>query len=276
MTTPMTTRDLLLGTWSAGLVIPVACACAVVLAGYAVRFRRRLGPRALLFGLALGVFFVALASPVAVLARGYLFSAHMLQHLLLMLCVPPLVLLGLPRDANPAGATVTPRRWSAVEHGGSWLAGVGAMWIWHVPTFCDAAATSPPVQGLQTASLLAMGLAFWRPILAPRAADRIAAFAAIGYLFAACIACTVLGIMVTLSPVEVCSAYAHPVDALGVLPLLRDGWGLSWKADQEIGGLMMWVPACFVYAGAILATLGRYYAEEPASSPPSPAEASAE
>jgi cytochrome c oxidase assembly factor CtaG len=241
------------------------------LALYAWRYRRRLGPRAALFALALGVFFVALASPVAVLARGYLFSAHMLQHLLLMLCVPPLVLLGLPREqvGDP------PRRWSPIEHGGSWLAGVGAMWLWHVPVFCNAAATSPAVQGLQTASLVAMGLAFWRPVLAPRTADRLPAFAAIAYLFAACIACTVLGIAVTFSPVEVCSAYAHPIDALGALPLLRDGWGLSCKADQEIGGLLMWVPTCFVYAGAILATLGRYYAEEESPATQSSASASA-
>ena len=82
------------------------------------------------------------------------------------------------------------------------------------------------------------------------------------YLFAACVACTVLGILVTLSPVQVCTAYAHPSDTLGALPLLRDGWGLTCKADQEIGGLMMWVPACFVYASAILATLGGYYGDE--------------
>jgi cytochrome c oxidase assembly factor CtaG len=132
------------------------------------------------------------------------------------------------------------------------------------------------VQGLQTVSLVVMGFAFWRPVLAPRTAHRLPAFAAIAYLFAACVACTVLGILVTFSPVEICSAYAHPVDALGALPLLRDGWGLSCKVDQEIGGLLMWVPTCFVYAGAILATLGRYYAEEQSPSPPSSAEASAE
>jgi cytochrome c oxidase assembly factor CtaG len=268
----MTTRDLLLGAWAPGLVVPLACAVAVAL--YAWRYRRRLGPRAALFALALGVFFVALASPIAVLARGYLFSAHMLQHLLLMLCVPPLVLLGLPRERGAAGDV--PRRWSPIEHGGSWLAGVGAMWLWHIPVFCNAAATSTAVQGLQTVSLVVMGFAFWRPVLAPRTAHRLPAFAAIAYLFAACVACTVLGILVTFSPVEICSAYAHPVDALGALPLLRDGWGLSCKVDQEIGGLLMWVPTCFVYAGAILATLGRYYAEEQSPSPPSSAEASAE
>jgi cytochrome c oxidase assembly factor CtaG len=254
----VTTRSLLLSAWDPGTVVPLACILA--LGAYGFRYRGRLDARAVFFGLAVAIFFVALASPIGVLARGYSFSAHMLQHLLLMLVVPPLVLLGLPRERAPRASP--PRDRGAFGYLGPWVAGVGAMWFWHAPSLCNAAAVSPSVQAFQTASLLGMGYAFWRPILAPCVADRLPAFAAILYLFAACVACTILGIVVTLSPVEVCSAYTHPVDSLGVLPLLRDGWGLSCRADQEIGGLMMWVPACFVYAAAILATIGRYYGEE--------------
>jgi putative membrane protein len=255
----MTTQALLLSAWDPGL--GVVLACAIALAGYAVHYRRCLQARGIFFALAVALFFVALASPIGVLARGYLFSAHMLQHLLLMLAVPPLVLLGLPRE-RPLLRSVPPRERSAVGYAGPWLAGVGAMWIWHAQRLCNAAATSSTVQVVQTVSLLLMGLAFWRPILARRIEDRMPPFAAILYLFAACVGCTILGIVVTLSPVEVCAAYMHPVDTLGVLPLLRDGWGMSCHADQELGGLLMWVPACLVYAAAILATLGRYYGEE--------------
>jgi putative membrane protein len=254
----MTTQGLLLSAWDLGFAVPLACILALV--GYGVHFRRRLAGRAAFFGVAVALCFVALASPIGVLARGYLFSAHMLQHLLLMLAVPPLVLLGLPRDRGAPHAPSLDR--SALGYVGPWTAGVGAMWIWHARTLCNAAATSPPVQAFQSATLLAMGLAFWRPILSPRLSDRMPAFSAVLYLFAACFACTILGIVVTLSPVEVCTAYAHPADSMGVLPLLRDGWGLSCRADQEIGGLLMWLPACLVYAAAILATLGRYYGEE--------------
>jgi putative membrane protein len=252
----MTTKELLLSAWDPEFATPLLCVLA--LAGYGIHFRRRLGARGGFFVLAVAVFFVALASPIGTLARGYLFSAHMLQHLLLMLAVPPLVLLGLPRERD----SVRPREWSAVAYGGSWLAGVGSMWIWHARALCNAAAVSTTVQWFQTGSLIVMGLAFWRPILAARLSDRLPAFAGILYLFAACVGCTILGIVVTLSPVEVCAAYMHPVDSLGAMPLIRDGWGLSHQADQEIGGLLMWVPACLVYAAAILATLGRYYGEE--------------
>jgi len=252
-----TTTELLLEAWDPGFVVPILC--VIALGGYGHRYRGRLTERGIWYALAVALFFVALASPIGVLAKGYLFSAHMLQHLLLVLAVPPLVLLGLPRDAQTSSEGVRSAREQVAL---PWLAGVGAMWIWHARPLCNAAATLPSVQAIQTASLVVMGLAFWRPILAPRAEDRMPPLLATLYLFAACVACTILGIIVTLSPVEVCSAYMHPDDAMGALPLLRDGWGMSCKADQEVGGLLMWVPACLVYASAILAMLGRYYAEE--------------
>jgi putative membrane protein len=252
----MTTRELLLSAWDPGVVVPGVC--VVALGAYAIHFRRRLDGRTAFFLLAIALFFLALASPIGVLAHGYLFSAHMLQHLLLVLAVPPLVLLGLPRERGAPD----PQAWGAARSVVPWLAGVGAMWIWHARTLCNAAALSETVQALQTVSLVTMGLAFWRPVLAPRPSDRMPVFSAALYLFAACLACTVLGIVVTLSPVEVCSAYRQPVDSLGVMPLVRDGWGLSCSADQELGGLLMWVPTCFVYAAAILAILGRHFAEE--------------
>jgi cytochrome c oxidase assembly factor CtaG len=251
----MTTTELLVSAWDRGVLVPLLCLSA--LGAYGVKLRGRHDTRALFFLAAVVLFFLALASPIGVLARGILFSAHMLQHLILVLAVPPLVLLALPRTADEAPV----RPMEPLGTTGAWLAGVGAMWIWHARILCNAAATIPWVQGFQTASLLVMGLAFWRPIVASRHADRLPPLAAMLYLFAACVACTVLGILVTLSPVQVCTAYAHPSDTLGALPLLRDGWGLTCKADQEIGGLLMWVPSCLVYAFAILAALGRYYAE---------------
>jgi cytochrome c oxidase assembly factor CtaG len=230
------------------------------MAWYGVRYRARLSARAGLFALGVLFFFLALASPIGVLARGYLFSAHMLQHLLLMLAVPPLLLLGLPPSDESAQADArSERRSTAVA---PWAGGVGAMWIWHIRALCNASAEHASVQAVQTVSLVVLGLAFWRPIVSPRASDRMDPLRAVAYLFTACVACTILGVIVTLSPIEVCTAYMNPVDELGALPLLREGWGVTCKADQEIGGLMMWVPTCFVYAAAILAKLGGYYADE--------------
>src|SRR5205814_1057808 len=146
--------------------------------------------------------------PIDTLARGTLFSAHMLQHLLLALFAPPLVLLALPTSSRNA----VPRGISAIV---PWTAGVGAMWIWHAALLCNAAATSDAVRAFQNASLPLLGAAFWWPILGPRLDQRLPEGRAVAYLVTACGACTVLGVSIAFSPVDVCSAYRQPVDPLG-------------------------------------------------------------
>jgi putative membrane protein len=246
----MTTRDLLLSCWRLDPMAVVVCAAALV--AYAAKYRARAGRRAIAFAAAVAVFALALLSPIGQLADGYLFSAHMLQHLLLVLIVPPLALMGLSASASPGSA----RRVPAVV---MWGLGVGAMWLWHAPTLCDAASQSALVHRAQEASLLLMGAAFWWPVLGPRESARLPPLAGALYLFTACAACTLLGVAITFSPVAVCSVFTHPDDRLGVMPLVRDGWGLSAQRDQQIGGLLMWVPACVVYGVAILGQLARMY-----------------
>jgi cytochrome c oxidase assembly factor CtaG len=246
----VTTRDLLLHAWTwrpvpLGIVV---AACAAHLA----RMRLSQPRRSLALLAATAAVVLALASPIDALARGTLFSAHMLQHMLLALVAPPLALLALP-TAQGAPAV---RRTPAVL---PWAMGVGAMWIWHAPALCNAAATSDALRGLQNVSLLAMGTAFWLPIVGPRTDRRLSEMAAVAYLFTACVACTILGISIALSPVEVCSAYGHATDPLGALPLVRQGWGLTHGVDQQLGGLLMWVPGCTVYAAAILGVMARFY-----------------
>jgi cytochrome c oxidase assembly factor CtaG len=145
----------------------------------------------------------------------------------------------------------------------AWGLGVGAMWLWHEQTLCNAASQSALVHRVQELSLLLMGTAFWWPILAPREESRLPPLSGVAYLFTACVACTLLGVLITFSPVEVCSVFAHPVDRLGVMPLVRDGWGLTVEKDQQVGGLLMWVPACLVYGVGILGVLGRLFREQP-------------
>lgn len=259
----MTTRELLLSCWQldpiALAVVAATCAALVATRG------RRPALRALPLGLAIVVLVVALLSPVGRLADGYLFSAHMLQHLLLVLVVPPLALLGLQPiegDAPKRARTSTVLKLLALPLV-TWALGVGAMWLWHAPTLCNAASSSPLVHRLQELSLLAMGAAFWWPVMAPRVSARLSPLGGIAYLFTACTACTLLGILITFSPVQVCSVFAHPVDSLGVMPLLRDGWGLTPERDQQVGGLLMWVPACLVYGAGIMAQLARLLHEPP-------------
>jgi cytochrome c oxidase assembly factor CtaG len=220
--------------------------------GYFLAFRRQGRPA--YFGAALAVFLFALISPVSALADGYLFSAHMVQHILLVLIVPAFLLLSLPRSFS------LPRPFIALTHPLiSWMAGVGAMWLWHMPALCNAATTSSAVSVIQTTSLLLMGGAFWWQVFAPRDAQRLSPAAGIAYLFTACTACSVLGIILTFAPVSICPVYQQPVDRLGILSSIRGQWGLTSERDQQIGGLLMWVPMCLIYLTAILAQLARWH-----------------
>jgi putative membrane protein len=249
----MTIAQFILSGWTWNPAVLVTAALMLGIYVGAFRDHRRIG----WFAAALGVLLLTLLSPLNTLADGYLFSAHMAQHILLLLIVPALLLLSLPRSLSLA---VGPRNVAHPLVG--WLAGVGAMWFWHVPMLCNAAVTSGPVHALQTVSLLAMGGLFWRQILAPREAERFSPPGAVLYLFSACVTCSVLGIIITFSPVTVCSIYTmQPTDRLGLLTTIRAGWGVTPERDQQIGGLLMWVPMCLIYLSAIIAQITRWFAQ---------------
>jgi len=232
-------------TWNSVVLAGTALGCV----GYFVIFGKR--GRPLYFAAALAIFLLSFISPVNALANGYLFSAHMVQHILLVLVVPALLLLSLP----PSFSVRSPLTHPLI----GWIAGVGAMWLWHAPALCNAAATSRIVSAIQTTSLLLMGSVFWWQVLAPREEQRLSPPAGIVYLFTACTACSVLGIILTFAPVSICPVYQHPVDRLGILSTIRGDWGLTSDRDQQIGGLLMWVPMCAIYAAAILAQMARWH-----------------
>lgn len=259
----MTAHQLLLDAW---IWRPgIALALVAAFNGHLAHFRLVHPARTAAFLGAAAAVVIAFMSPVAALARGTLFSAHMCQHMLLASAAPPLALLAIPRSMS----SNADRRGSPAVGpcAACWAAGVGAMWLWHVPRLCNAAATNDAVWALQSVSLPLLGASFWWPILAPRLDQRLPEPAAIAYLFTACAACTVLGISITFSPVQVCSAYAHPADLSGALSLLRGRWGLTPLVDQQLGGLLMWIPGCIVYAGAILALVTRFFTAPSAEAP---------
>jgi putative membrane protein len=233
-------------TWNWIVLSLVVLSCV----GYWFAFGQR--GRPLYFAGAIFVFLLALVSPLSALASGYVFSAHMVQHILLVLIIPALLLLSLPRSFSLRLPYLT---YPLI----GWVAGVGAMWLWHAPTLCNAAATSRTVSAIQTTSLLLMGSLFWWQVIAPREEQRLSPPAAIVYLFTACTACSVLGIILTFAPVSICPIYQHPTDQLGILSTIRGDWGLTSDRDQQIGGLLMWVPMCAIYAAAILAQMARWH-----------------
>ena len=248
----MTTQQFLTSAWTWNLAVLVSSGVALAVYLWGFGLNRRI----VYFLSGLGVFIFTLSSPLNALAAGYLFSAHMLQHILLLLIVPALLLMSLPRCVS-----LGPRSWLIANPFIGWISGVGAMWLWHARPLCNAAVSSQLVNAAQISSLLLLGAIFWRQILAPREDDRMSPPGAVLYLFSACVACSILGILITFSPVSVCPIYAHPaVDRLGILNLVQSNWGITPDKDQQIGGLLMWVPMCLVYLAAIIAQLARWFA----------------
>ena len=226
---------------------------------------RGLGLRRRLLGLfLLGdlVMLLALISPLDVLADDYLFSAHMLQHMLLILATPPLLILSLPRSF--AMSVIGVPALGAIERvlrnpAAAWGLGMAALWLWHLPRLYDATLASEALHIFEHLTFLVTSTIFWWPILAPIEGSRMSHGAAFAYLGGAMLATTVLGILITFAPVGVYTAYLHPEDSLHILGPLRDSWGLTTEADQELGGLLMWVPGGMVYLGAIMMVLARWY-----------------
>jgi cytochrome c oxidase assembly factor CtaG len=251
----MTTLDLLTQLWnwrSPAWWIALAGAGAYG----AAAVRNPLSMRNMLFpGLSLVTFLIAMVSPLAGLASRYMFSAHMAQHLLLLLIVPLFVVLALPKSRTEEPLPPSIQRVFPI----GWLAGVGAMWFWHIPALCTASMRSPLIFDIEQASLVAAGTAFWWPIFSPNIQHRLQMPQAVMYLFSGCLGCTLLGIYITFSPISVCPLYNSPTGSAAILHLVRDQWGITHEMDQQLGGLLMWVPACIVYLCAILARFSSWH-----------------
>jgi putative membrane protein len=203
-----------------------------------------------------------LVSPLDLLGDQYLFSAHIAQHFVLALIVPPLLLAGIPPWLAEAALERPAIAWLEREIGRppvSWMLGVGTMIFWHAPLLFNAALANNELHVLQHLSFLITGTIFWWPVLTPAENRRLSPLVAISYLFSACFACSLLGAALTFARPGIYPAYLNPQDSLRILPLVRNKWGLDPANDQQLGGLLMWVPGCLVYLTGILATVVRWY-----------------
>ncbi|MGD8869232.1 MAG: cytochrome c oxidase assembly protein [Gemmatimonadales bacterium] len=256
----MTLQRLLLEGWDWKPSVVLGCLALLVAYGAATRFRPR--GRAALFGIGVLLLLIDLVSPIDMLGHHYLFSVHMVQHLLLIFAVPPLLLLGLTARLMERVLAVPILARAERALGSPWVAWAPAiviLWLWHVPALYDAALESLPLHIIEHLTFLISFTIFWWPVLAVPGPLRQPPWVVIVYCFAASVACAALGILITLSPPGRYAAYTHPADPNGLLPLIREQWGLSAAADQQLGGVLMWVPGSFVFLTAIIGALIRWY-----------------
>jgi cytochrome c oxidase assembly factor CtaG/cytochrome c2 len=223
---------------------------------------------------------VAVASPFH--ARGEeRFAAHMTQHLLLIVVAAPLLACAAPgallrrlplrwRRAVGRWARLTRRPRALARTTGAavvaWVAHVTVLWAWHVPALYEAALHRPWLHGLEHVSMLGTAWLFWVPVLGPRAGASLGPGGAALYLFAAAAQSTALGALLTFAQTALYPA--HVAAALSPARAAGPAWALSPLEDQQLGGLLMWMPGGLVYAIVALGLLAaRLQAAEPAVFP---------
>lgn len=196
-----------------------------------------------LFVVAVVTMFMSLNGWLHDLSDYYLFSAHMVQHLLLALVIAPLFIMGTPGwmlkpllTVRGIGPMV---RWLARPIPCFAIFNV-VVALWHLPVMYNAAMANHPLHIVQHLTFLAAAVLMWWPILSPLPElPRLSYPGQILYLFLMSLPMTIVAVYIALATSILYPAYA-------AAPRL---WGLTPMNDQLIGGLIMWIPGgLFFYA----------------------------
>jgi putative membrane protein len=241
-------------TFDPGVVVPLVI-CAILY--YLGIYRSKVVPRMQIVAFTAGLVSLALAliSPLHALGEA-LFSAHMVQHEILMLISAPLLVLGRPlvpllwalpmswrRGIGQAVKTAPVRSvWDTITHPLiAWGIELVVLWAWHTPALFEKTLTSESMHAAQHISFLFASLLFWWAVF--QGGERRMGYGmSVIYIFTTAVHSTVLGALLALSPKLWYPGYATTTGA----------WGLTPLQDQQIGGLIMWVPAGIVYLVAAL------------------------
>jgi cytochrome c oxidase assembly factor CtaG len=247
------------------ITLPLA-AIALIYALGAARLWRRSGRgrperlrQALLLAAGWSGLTVALVSPIHALGER-VFSAHMIEHELLMAVAAPLLVASCPGAALMWALPATLRRGTgSLTHGRTvqavWalaarplsatvLHGI-AIWVWHIPALFEAALQQGVLHYAQHASFLGTALLFWW-VLLPRSWQQKTYGISVMHLFFTSLHTGLLGVLLLVSP-----KLWYPENGSGAAL-----WSLSPIEDQQLAGLVMWVPAGLIYGGAALLLAG--------------------
>ncbi|HEV3484594.1 MAG TPA: cytochrome c oxidase assembly protein [Vicinamibacterales bacterium] len=215
---------------------------------------------------ALGLFTLALAllSPLAWLS-DVLFSAHMTQHEILMLVSAPLFCFGrpvvaalwaMPRQWRERSGQVTRRRdvsavWRTLTSPlSAFLIHAVVLWVWHIPVLFEAALRDTGIHALQHLSFLLTAALFWWGMIHGRY-GRIGYGVAVLYVFLTAVHSSVLGALLTIAP-----TVWYPWYSASALT-----WQVSALNDQQLAGLLMWVPSGVIFIVLGLALFAAWLGE---------------
>ena len=199
---------------------------------------------------------LALVSPLDALSAALL-SAHMIQHMLLMVIVPPLLILGVSPGSFLLGLASPLQRklgswWRRIRWMKSalraltqplvaWALNTLTLWVWHAPRLYQAALANEALHMLEHLSFMGTSLLFWWTIARPTA--RLGrSDPGILALFTMALQGGLLGALITFAPTPWYAGYASTTRS----------WGLSPLEDQQLAGAIMWIPVGMIYTLAAL------------------------
>jgi cytochrome c oxidase assembly factor CtaG len=250
--------------------MPVTLSVSLLIAAYAIgllRFRRHAGGnrgpsmiRVVAMAAGLLVIELALASRLDDLA-DHLLSAHMTQHLLLMLIAAPLLVSARPLPYLVWGLPTPLRRilarlWNPMGLSGfcrvirapalCWIGFCATVILWHIPALYRWAIRDEFRHALMHMSFLGAALLFWSVVIVPTHRQRLNYASAGLYVFSAALLTGLPGALITFArrPLYIEAPY-------GSLP-----FGLTALTDQQLAGLIMWIPMDLILFGAALALFG--------------------
>lgn len=256
-------------SWDPFVLVPLAVGASAYLRGLSRAARRAPGGlrrrwmQAVAFGCGIGIFFVAVASPLHTVGE-LLFSAHMAQHLVLTLFAAPLLVFGAPGWAftwaiNDASRRKIARAWNRATTlrwmlrrplgpGALLVLHFAALWAWHVPALYDAALQDEWLHRAEHLSFFGTAVLFWSYVRRCGLAPRARAGTGFAVIFLVALQSTVLGALIALAP-----GNWYPPHAAGA-----PGWSLTALEDQQLAGLLMWVPGSVIYLAAALYLASRW------------------
>ena len=227
--------------WSTVIGIAALAALYLWRASHAPQSGTPTGLQKLTFFSGLFVMFVSLNGPLHDLSDSFLFSAHMVQHLVLTLIIPPLLIGGTP--GWMLRPLIRPRAVRAVAQ--FVLRPVMCFVIfnlciigWHLPIFYNAAMANHNIHIVEHLMFMASAVLMWWPFMSPMPElPRLSYPGQILYCFLLTIPMSVVAIYITMADHILYPAYA-------AAPRL---WGITPMMDQQAGGLIMWIPGSFVF-----------------------------
>jgi len=221
---------------------------------YVLALRRHSAPwwRIACFLAAMTLLLAVTITPLETLALNYLLTIHLLQNVVLAEWAPLLVVLGLPPAL--AAALARPRVVRALTHPAValplWLANY---MVWHLPWLYDTALENPhTLLHLEHALYFVTGVAMWWSVVQREPHD-LGAGARAGYVFAAFVLGSPIGLVIALVPDAIYDFYVDAPDRL---------WGLTALEDQQIAGLLMSVEQAVVFFALFAYWFVRFLAEE--------------